>query len=489
MIYRQFALSGFFALCLFGLSSTAVRAQDEPQQPETPPIDESEPKPAARSPFPVIDPNSQDTSQDQGDMRADFTPLTGVQNPSLGAPGPRHSYWVPGFQYGSSIESIPNSGSNGSNWYAENYFLGNLSLVKVWGRSDLTVNYTGGGYLSSGNQQYLGVQSGFQNFQQLTFAQNFRTTRWLFQILDYFSYLPQSSFGFGAGTNLGIPGIGGSLGGTIQGLSNSAIPQQSVFFTGPVYSNAAVLQATYSLTPRSSVTVAGSYAILRFTTPGNLDSDTTYGSIGYNYKLTRRDNIGVLYAFSSYHYSGLDQAYGNHTFNLAYNRKITGRLALQLNGGPQITTYRIPIGTSTDETSFNVSAYLTYGTEHGGISGNYAHSFAGGSGIYAGSNYDQVSLTASRKLSRIWNGNLNFGYARNAALGGSGLPSYSNSDDWFGGGGVGRPLGRYAYLGISYVAYISKYSNSSSGSPTNTTTTTNSINISLQWHMRPMVLD
>ncbi len=472
---------GFLLFCIFALSPTIVRAQEEPQpqQQEAPPIDQSEPKPAAQAPFPVIDPNTQDY-EDQGDLRADFTPLTGVQNPTLGSPELRHSYWAAGLQYGSTIQSVPANGSDSSSWYAQNFFLGNLSLVKAWGRSNLSLNYTGGGSVSSSTQQYTGVQEGFQNFQQLAAAQNFHTTRWAFQILDQFSYLPQGSFGFGAGTNLGTAGIGGSLGATVPALSNSVVPNQSIFFTGPVYSNLGTLQATYTLSQRSSVTVSGSYGILRYSDPGDIDSDTTYASIGYNYVLSRKDDIGVAYSFSSYHYDGLDQAYGNQTVALAYSRKITGRLALQLNGGPQITTYRVPVGTATQQTGFLVNAYLRYGARNGSLTANYVHGLSGGSGIYVGSNLDQINLSASRRLGRVWNGHVNFGYAHNSALNGSGQASY---DNWFGSGGVSRPLGPYVYLGISYAGYISKY-----GTPA-TTNTTNSINISLQWHMRPMTLD
>ena len=49
------------------------------------------------------------------------------------------------------------------------------------------------------------------------------------QILDQFSYLPQSAFGFGGGTNLGIPGVGGSIGPTIPGLGSSYVPNQSIY--------------------------------------------------------------------------------------------------------------------------------------------------------------------------------------------------------------------------------------------------------------------
>lgn len=485
MNYRQFALRALFLVFAFSLQSRPALAQEEPQQQEPQPI-ETEPKPAARSPFPVINPSSQDENQDQNAMQPNFTPLTGLQNATLGTPGIRHSYWVPGLQFGSIMQSSPFNGSRSSKWFADNYFLGNLSLLKAWSRSQLAVNYSAGGFISSDSNQ------GSGSYQQLALAQDFHTSRWLFQILDQFSYLPQSQFGYGSGTNLGAPGVGGSLGATIPSLSNGAVPNQSIFSTnGPVYSNVGALQATYSISPRSSITVAGSYGILRFGESGNIASDTASGSLGYNYKISAKDTIGVVYRFSNYHYQGLAQAYGDHYADFAYDRRITGRLALQLLAGPEITTYRIPIGTESQKIGFNASANVTYGTHNGGISAGYNHSLSGGSGVLTGSNLDQVNFSGSRRLSRVWSGNVNFGYAHNASLASSGQSNSLNYNSWFGGAGLNRSIGHNVFLGLSYTAYLSK--NSLSGC-TGTGCSSNyavqhSVNVSLQWHSRPFVLE
>ncbi len=374
---RQIALRAFLLILSFVLHSRLVVAQQEPAPQEPSPIDQTEPKPAARSPFPVIDPNEQnDQSQD---LQADYTPLTGLQTGTLGLPRLRHSYWQAGLQFGSSVQSAPISGSGSSGWFSDNYFLGNLSLVKASSRSQLALNYSGGGFVSSNNgSQNSGASSG-GGAQQLAVQETIQTQRWLLQASDLFSYLPQSTFGFGAGTNLGVPGVGGSIGSSIPGISGSVTPNQSIYSTvGPFYNNTAILQATYSISRRSSVTFAGAYGILQFVDPGNVDQDSIIGSIGYNYTLTHNDTIGVIYQFTAYHYQGEPQAFGNHSVALAYGRKITGRLVLQLRGGPQISTYRIPIGTSSQEVNFYASANLTYATAHGGsVSAGYLPRFLG----------------------------------------------------------------------------------------------------------------
>jgi len=49
--------------------------------------------------------------------------------------------------------------------------------------------------------------------------------------------------------------------------------------------------------------MSGSYGLLNFVQSGNVNSDFTSGTIGYNYTLTHKDSFGAFYRFSAYHYS------------------------------------------------------------------------------------------------------------------------------------------------------------------------------------------
>jgi hypothetical protein len=228
---------------------------------------------------------------------------------------------------------------------------------------------------------------------------------------------------------------------------------------------------------------------MRFVDPGNIDSDTILGSVGYNYTLSKKDTIGLVYRFAAYHYQGQPEAFGNHDVSVAYSRKITGRLALQLLGGPEIATYRIPIGGDSRQVSFYVNANLTYATHSGGISAGYTHSLSAGSGVLVGSNVDQVTFTANRRLGRVWSGNANVGFAHNSGLAGTGQSSTSY-DSFYGGAGIFRPIGHSMNFGLAYTAYYSRTGLSGCVGPNCTTsTTTNTINLSLQWHTRPFVLE
>jgi hypothetical protein len=342
----------FSSLVLAG--ARPLFAQDE-QQPPT----ENKPKPAGSTyPVPIAGPTDQD--QDNNKLVPDTTPLTGIQSPTLGTLGLQHSYWVPGIQWTGSIQSNPYNQTQSSGWLMNNYFVGNVSLLKVWRRSQLGINYSVGGFVSSDTSQQ---DNGY--YQQLALAQTFQWNRLQLQFLDQFSYLPESSFGFGGGTGLGIPGIGGSLGPVIPGMGNSYVPSQSIYASvGPRYSNASAIQATYALSPRGSITLSGSYGVLRFVDPGSVDNDSITGTIGYNYALNREDSIGAFYRFSSYHFAGQPQALGDHSFNLAYGRKVTGRVALQLYAGPDFTTSRISTNGDSLRYGVNVGANLRYAIEN-----------------------------------------------------------------------------------------------------------------------------
>jgi hypothetical protein len=473
----------FGLLCvLLALAVSPSRAQEEP-----PDSAGDRPKPAGSSPpFPMI--NSEDQqNQDQPNLAADTTPLTGVLEPTLGSSEIRHSYWIPGVQWSGSIQSNSYNQTSNTGWLMNNFLIGNLSLLKAWSGSELAINYSGGGFFSTDTSQ------GNGSYQQLAVSQLFQWSRWQIQLVDQFSYLPQTSLGFGGGSALGVPGTGGSLGPVIPGVSNSYVPNQSIYnAVGPRYSNTSVAQITYALTPRGSITLSGSYGLLDFVEAGNVDNQLTTETIGYNYALTREDTFGIFYGFSAYHFSGQPQAYGNHSVNFAYGRKLTGRMALQLHAGPSFTTSRTTGAAdgSTLTHGINVGASLTVGVHNGGLYASYNHGISGGSGVLTGSNADMINIGANHALSRRWSGQVNFGYSHNTPIEGFG-PTVSQNDynTWNFGAGLSRPLGRNATFGVAYNATLSSYSSSGcTNAPCSENQTYNYVTINFQWHARPFVL-
>jgi hypothetical protein len=461
------------------LWAVPLRAQQE---------DEEKPKPATRVllPLPDLSGDQQDDSanHDPQNLQPDNGPLTGVQAPTLGFPDMRHSYWVPGIQYSNTVRSSPLSQSANSGWTSVSYAAGNLSLFQGWRSSSLRMDYSGGSYFSNDNVQ------GNGQFHQLALEYQINTRRWQLLFIEQFSYLPQSSFGFGASTGLSSPGIGGSLGVPIPGLQGTYVPSQSNFASvGSRYSSSSAAQLTYQMSVRTSITLASVYGILRFVEPGNIESNNPNLTAGYNYVLSHKDTIGISYRFSVYQYLGIPQALGDHSAQLNYGRKITGRMALQLVAGPEITTYRIPISNRSQRNSVSGNATLTYAFQRGGVSLNYSHGVNGGGGVLVGSSADQVGGSANRQLTRIWQGNLSFSYAKNgglANLNGVSAPAYNS---WYAGAGLNRPLGRETSFSIAYQAQNQGASLSScSGPGCSTSYLVHQITLSFQWHTRPFVL-
>jgi hypothetical protein len=470
-------------LAVVGLALVFTAKALTAQEPETP----AEPKPAGRG-IPGIDegtPQDQNAAQDALDRwNPDTMPVTGLQSPTVGNPEFRHSYWVPGFQFSSSIQDQPSGTANSGNWYSYNFFGANLSLSQQWNNSSLMLNYSGGGFVT--NQP--GQSNGW--YQQLALAQTFTWRRWQMQILDQFGYLPQSQFGFGGGTGLGVPGIGGPLGPPVPGIGGSVSPNQSIYAAvGPQYNNSFVTQLTYQTSRRGSITVGGSYGLLRFTEAGNVDSDSYMGSIGYNYQLTKEDSIGLYYRFIAFHYQSEPQAIGDQLVNVTYSRKVAKRLALQIFGGPEITNYRVPVGNESQTVAGNGGINLTSMFHNGNASIGYFHALSGGSGVLIGSSTDQITAGAGRRLTRLWSVHGNFGFAKNRPLASQTGTQGSNYNSFYIGGGLDRPIGKNINFSVAYNAQIQQVNPTVCAGPgCDTSYTQNVVTLNFQWHTRPFVL-
>lgn len=467
--------------CVAGIAT----AQD-PQAPQG----EDKPKPAAKSYGPIGSGN-EDENPPPDTLQPDDRPLTGFQAFTLGTQMERHSYWVPGVSYYNYAQSNGSSQGGSSDWNSTSYLSGNVSLLENWSRASLALNYSGGGDFSTDST----IGNGW--FQQFSAVQMFNWQRWQLTLLDEFAYLPQAQFGFGAGTGLANPGIGGTLGVPSTGLAGQFLSGQTIFTAiGPRYTNTGGVQATYVLTPRSSLTVGGLASLLRFSQAGNIESNDYIGNIGYNYQLTRADTIGVLYRFSSFHYLGFPQAIGDHTVQLAYGRKITGRLALQVSGGPEITEFRVPQSITNNKTQYisgSGNATLSYAFSRSNVSVSYMHGITAGSGVFIGATTDQVTFSGSRKLTRKWSGNANVGFAHNSAIGtGQAVASAganTSYDTVYAGASLAREIGRNANFTLGYTAYIEN-ANSTVCAGTNCASnfTSHQISVGLSWHTRPLVL-
>jgi hypothetical protein len=458
----------------------AVHAQD----PET----EAPPKPAAKA-YPPIDlGDDQETDQGPIALQPDDRPLTGFQDWTVGTATEKHSYWIPGVSYTNFIESNALAQGGGNSWNSTSYILGNLSLLQNWGTAQLSLNYSGGEAISTDSAIGTGQTHQFSAFQ------TFNWGRWRVTVLDQFAYLRQAQFGFGAGSGIAIPGVGGLLAPSLPGLQTGLTPSQSAFTqVGPETSNSFGTQFNYALTPRSSLTIGGVFSILRFTEPGSIESNDVVLYAGYNHQVSRTDTLGMTYRFTAYEFLDSPQAIGVHVIQAAYGKKITGRLALKLSGGPEITSFRVPpgVGTGTQFIDGTGSASLSYAFSAGSVSLSYNHGANNGSGLLFGATSDQVIGSANRKLTRAWRGNVSLGYTRNASLAGSSANTNPNLtyNTVYIGAGLERSFNRATDLTLNYTANI-QTSNTAvcAGANCGTDFTSHVITVGLKWRSRPFVL-
>jgi len=477
--WKQFAC-GILAIVMFGFWESPVRAQEQ---------NDEKPKPAARVllPLPDLNGNQQDDNENNQTMQPDRGPVAGVQSPTLGTSELRHSYWVPGIQYGITAQSnnFNNTGlTQNPGWTITHYASGNFSLLEAWNHALFGTNYSGGGFFSNdttqGNGQYHQFSSAFELDER----------RWQLLVMEQASYLPQSAFGFGGTTGLSVPGISGALSVALPGLQEVFAPGQAIYSaTGPRYSNDSAVQLSYSVSRRGSFTVAAVYGFLRFTNPGNTNNDMDILNAGYTYALTRKDYIGAIYRFTAFHFPGNPEALGDHAAQFMYGRRITGRIALNLAGGPDITNFRFPVNGVSRTTSGSGVASLAYGFRVTTLRLIYSHGVASGGGLLSGSNNDQVIANLNRPLGRLWTSSFSFGFSRNSqivTIKSLTSPSYNSYQI---SGGLTRPLSGGTNLSIGYQAQIQASNGIVCTTPgCQNNQTTHQIQMSFQWHAPPQVL-
>jgi len=473
-------LTGVAVIGVLYAGTTMANAQEQAE-------DNGKVKPAARV-NPLLTEGDQNPSGDQDSgpsLQSDMRPLTGVQSPTLGSPEIRHSYWVPGIQYSNVVGSSALNQATAAGWNSTSYLTGNVSLLEAWSHSQLSLNYSGGGSFSTESAQGRGY------FHQFGLTQNFEWRRWQLAFLDEFSYLPETSFGFGGGTGISLPGVGGSLGPPSPGLLGNFQPNQTILTSfGTRYNNSITTQAVYQVSSRGSINVAGSYGILRFLEAGNIENDDYIGNIGYNYAVGKKDTLGVLYRFNAFRYIGNPQALDDHVVQLSYGRKVTGRLGLQMSGGFESTNFQVPVGNATNRLGESVNATLNYATAQNNLTLSYIRGVSNGSGVQFGSSSDQIETGVNRRVSREWQGNLHFGYARNGSLGNSTTGQSSKAfNSYYFGGGLNRPLGRDANISLAYTVRMQNSNQPVCATGTcNTNFTQHQIAVGFSWHARPFVL-
>jgi hypothetical protein len=481
MLHYNWCLTGLSVLALgvLALGVPAASAQEQQQDQQQPPQDQSAaPIPAYHSPFASGADNGNAEDNPQG-RPADTHALAGAQNLSLGGFETNRSFWQPRFDLSATGDS--NAGQNTTNggWNTWTSFSGGVDVQQVSAGSEMTLGYTGGVMYSNEGA----MSNGF--VQIFDFADRFFFHRATVTLIDHLSYLPEQAFGFG--------GLGGVplQGGGATGLGTEFAPGQSILAgRGQSLTNSSVSELDMYLTPRSSLTLAGGYSVLHYFGSNQLNSVDVIGRVGYNYQLSSKNTIAVLYNFSAIRYNGINQSIDDHTAHVSYGRRITGRLAFQIAGGPEVTMYRMPIsGTATNSTQvyWSLNTALQYELRRSDFRFGYSHGVTAGSGVLAGAVTDTVNGAATRKMSRTFTSGIAGGYSRNTGLAIGTISSSQSYNYWFAGATLSHPWGRTLGLTLSYQM---QYQNSNIpfcvGLTCGSSVLRHLISVGVGWHERPL---
>jgi hypothetical protein len=333
----------------------------------------------------------------------DRTPLNTPQELTLGGGWEMgRSYFQPSVRVNQIVSS--SSDSSSSRTVPITMLSGTAMLTQNWSRSHLMLNYGAGGTL------FPTEWDATSSFQQFGASLGFGLGRWGVSITDQGNYLPESAFGY---YGLGLSGYGY---GSTSGLGVGYQPNQSILTTSAArLSNTAATTMSYQVSPRSSIHFSGSFAILRFQSGGLTNTtDGTY-SVGYD-RSFGVNTLGISYLGSLYYYGGSDRSIQSNGASLAYGRRVTGRLALQIAGGPQVRLLDDPAVGSDSQVTWNIRGGLVYQLGRLNISTSLSRDTGAGAGVFGGVETFIWETAVSRSLGRVWAGSANFGIARNTAL-------------------------------------------------------------------------
>ena len=423
-------------------------------------------------------------------------PLTGLDQPSLEPRMTSRSFLIPGVHVSESVDSNIEGRTGNAAVHGVTRALGTLFLQKLWGRNETALEYIGGAgfYPSRARTAYM--------LQQLDAEQRVSWRTGQLAIRDSFSYLPEGAFGYGAygGEELSTGGLGAgfnNLGGIAGPITGSIFGAGQLGSLGqqPRITNTTVVDVAEGLSPRSSITAAGSYGLVQFidNSAGFINSRQIAAQGGYNYQLSRRDHVALAYAFQRFQYPNFpNSAFRTHIVNLLYGHRISGRLDFLIGGGPQITTIDNPPFGSTQSLSGNGQVRLRYRFPRTTVAASYARHNTAGSGFFLGATTDIAELSLNSPINRVWSMTANTGYTRSRRI----QPAVAafSADHFayvFAGVAVHRPLGRQCRLFISYQFNDHSFDNTctSVSGPCSGSSQRHVASIGLDWHLHPIRLD
>jgi hypothetical protein len=380
--------------------------------------------------------------------------ISGVEQYSVGLTGGGHSLLEGSVNVSQFLDTNTMSNTNSEAIGTASQVSVQLGLQKTWRNSQLGFQYSSGG-LVYGTR---GRSSSFP--QQFGVSHSIQLRRWSLSFTNQFGYLPESSAGGIGGAGLGGFGGGGLSGGAIGSgvpglggqLNPAFVPNQGVYNgASSRISNAFGTQVNYLISGRSSITVGGSLGVLHFLDSSLIDSRQLSVRTGYNYKISGTDTLAVSYGYGRFGFNGGISNVENHSFQLLYGRRLSGRLAWHVGAGPQVSRNQNQTNGTLKQVSVSASTGLSFTGANGTSSLTYFRAMSGGSGVFAGAQSDSIQFSTGRQVSRLWAASLGLRYSHNKSLGNGGATTTANSfHSWGANVGMSRPLGRYSNMSFNY---------------------------------------
>jgi len=429
----------------------------------------------------------------------DNPPISGLDRPSLEPNIQPRSMLLGGIEASEALDT--NIGSDAfPAIHSVTRALGGLTMQRLWSRYQVAAAYVGGvGYYNTAGQ-------GLKQIQEVQAQQSMLWRTGQLTMRDSFSYLPEGSFGYGSyggsgGFQLGLGGVGEGMGMVGSGFGGhyGILGSEQFGSLGQAsrVTNVAVADVVENLTPRSSVTAAGSYGLVHFdnAAAGLINSRQLGAQGGYNYTLGPKDQIAVMFGFQSFHFPGLIGAdnINSEVVQLMYGRRVSGRMDLVLGGGPQWTRIQDPLAGTTSRLSGSGRATLRYRFHKATAAISYERFNTNGSGFFAGAQSDVVRINAARPFWRRYNAQGDIGFAYNKRLQQSVLGVDAASYKYvFAGFAVRRQFGYNwgAFLGYQFNDQIFDASCTVAGAPCgNRIAVRHVLTVGLDWHFRPIRID
>ena len=429
-------------------------------------------------------------------------PVSGLDQPSLEPEGIARSFLSVGAIVSESGDSNI-SGSLGSSpgLGGATRAMGSLTLHRIKGRYQTDLQYLGGVAF------YEGVDRDPNQLQEAGFAQRATWRTGQVVIRDAFSYLPEGTFGSGSyggsgalQSGLAGMGVGAGTGGLTQGLGSAAggiygAGQLASVGQEPRITNSAVVDLVQSVSPRSSFTMAGSYGLVHFTndTTGLVDSNQAAGQAAYDHTINRTDQVAIAYAVQELRFpQNAGSSSLTQRVHFIYGHRVSGRMDFVIGAGPQVTQVQNPINGSNTYISASGDVRLRYRFTRTSMQLEYRHFNNNGSGYFLGASSDLAALSASRSLSRVWEGRTDLGFAYSKGLGpNSNVTPATSNQHFFAGAAVHRHIGRYSRGFISYQYSRVSFNNTVCVGTGNCGRTSNRQvgSIGFEWYPRPIRLD